>query len=57
MKNSIGNLASNSHTKFQVSIFSFLQKWHHTYLRKAYTEAEVSHPDGYFLEFQPHTVQ
>ena len=57
MKNSIGNLAFNSHTKFWVSIFSFLQKWHHAYLRRAYTEAEISLQVGYFLVFQPHPAQ
>ena len=54
MKNSTGNLATNSHTKFQVSIFPFLQKWHHAYLQRANTEAEVSLQIGYFLVFQPH---
>ena len=56
-KISIGNLAGKSHIMFRVSIFPFLQKWHHAYLWGAYSEAEVSHPDGYFLEFQPHPVQ
>ena len=37
--------------------FLFLQKWHHAYLRKAYTKAEVSLQIGYYLGFQPHPVQ
>ena len=57
MKSSIGNLATNSHIKFWVSIFLFLQKWHHAYLWRAYTEAEVSLHIGYYLGFQPHLAQ
>ena len=57
MKNSTGNLTNNSHKKFWVSTFPFLQKWHHAYLRRAYTEAEVFLHIGYYLGFQPHPVQ
>ena len=57
MKNSTGNLTTNSHTKFWISIFSFLQKWHYAYLQRAYTEAEVSLQIGYYLVFQPHLAQ
>ena len=57
MKKSTDNLANNSHAKFRVRIFLFLQKWHHTYLWRAYTEAEVSLQIGYFLAFQPHLAQ
>ena len=53
----MGNLARNSHAKFWVSIFPFIQKWHHAYLRRAYTEAEVSLHIGYYLGFQPHPAQ
>ena len=45
-KNSIGDLTSNSHTKFWISIFPFLKKWHNAYLWRVYTKAEVSHPHG-----------
>ena len=57
MNNSTGNLTDNSHTKFQVSIFPFLQKWYHAYLWRAYAKAEVSLQIGYFLMFQPHPAQ
>ena len=52
-----GNLATNSHANFWVAIFPFLQKWHHAYLQRAYTEAEVSLHIGYYLGFQPHLAQ
>ena len=57
MRNSTGNLATSSQTKFWVSIFSILQKWHHAYLLRAYTEAKLSLYIGYYLGFQPHLVQ
>ena len=57
MNNFTGNLATNSHTKLRISIFPFLQKWHHAYFGRAYTEAEVSLQIGYYLVFQPHPVQ
>ena len=57
MKNLIGNLATISHTIFWVAIFSFLQKWHHAYLRRAYTETEVSLCIGYYLGFLPNPTQ
>ena len=57
MKNSIGNLDNNPHEKFWVSIFPFIHKWHHAYLRRPYTEAEVSLHIGYYLGFQPHPAQ
>ena len=53
----IVNLATNSHANFWVSVFPFLQKWHHAYLWRAYTEAEVSLHIGYYLGFLPHPVQ
>ena len=55
--NSIGYLATNSHVKFWVSIFPFLQKWHRAYLQRAYTKAEVSLHIGYYLGFQARLVQ
>ena len=54
MKNLTGKLTTISHTKFWVLIFSFLQKWHHAYLLRAYTKAEVSLHIGYYIGFQPH---
>ena len=42
---------------FGSQIFPFLQKWHHTYLQRAYTEAEVSLHIGYYLGFLPHLEQ
>ena len=57
MKNLTGNLANISHTIFWVAIFPFLQKWHHAYLQRAYTEAEVSLHIGYCLGFQTHLAQ
>ena len=57
MNNLIGKLTSNPNTKFWFSIFLFIQKWHHAYLRRAYTEAEVSLHIGYYLGFQPQPVQ
>ena len=57
MKNLTDKLAFESLTKFQVSIFLLLQKWHNAYLRRAYTEAEVSLQIGYFLMYQPHLAQ
>ena len=56
-KNSTGNLANNSHKKFWVSTFPFTQKWHHAYLQRAFTKAEVSLHIGYYLGFQPHLAQ
>ena len=50
MINLTGVLATNTHAK----ILTFHQKWHHACLRRAYTEAEVSHPNGYSPEFLPH---
>ena len=40
-----------------MAVLSFLQKWHHGCLQRAYTEAEVSHPVGYCPEFLPHLAQ
>ena len=42
---------------FWVEIFPFLQKWHHAYLRKACTGAEVSLHIGYYLSFLPDPAQ
>ena len=56
MINSIGGLATKTHAKFWVSIFFLFRKWHHAYLGRAYMEAEVSLPIGYFLMFKPHPV-
>ena len=55
--NLICNLAAKFHANFWVAIFPFLQKWHHVYLWRAYTKAEVSLHIGYYLGFQPHPVQ
>ena len=57
MKKLTGNLTTNFHTNFWVAIFPFFQKWHHTCLRRAYTEAEGSLHIGYHLGFQPHPAQ
>ena len=57
MNNLTGYLATFSHTIFWVAIFPFLQKWHHTYLRRAYTKAKVSLHIGYYLGFLPHPAQ
>ena len=57
MKNLIVNLAKNSHANFWVAIFPFLQKWHHTYLLRAYTKVEVSLYIGYYPRFLPHLAQ
>ena len=57
MKNLSGNFATNSHAIFWVALFSFLRKWHHAYLRRAYTKAEVSLHIGYYLGFLPHLAQ
>ena len=52
---STGNLANNSHDKvLRSQFFFFFQKWHHAYLQRACTEAEVSLQIRYFLVFQPH---
>ena len=42
MINSTGGLTSNTHTKIWVVILTFLWQWHHAYLQRAYTVAEVS---------------
>ena len=42
---------------FGSQFFLFLQKWHHAYLQRAYTKAEVSLHIGYYLGFQPHLAQ
>ena len=55
--NLTGNLANFSHTIVWVAIFPFLQKWHHAYLQRAYTEAEVSLYIRYYPGFLPHLVQ
>ena len=54
MKNLTRNLAFFSHTIFWVAFFSLFQNWHHAYLRRAYTKAEVFLHIGYHLGFLPH---
>ena len=57
MKNLTGNLVTNFHTNFWVAIFPFFRNCHHTYLWRAYTEAEGSLHIGYYLGFLPHSAK